>query len=107
MPSNHRDHPGMRRFALGSFSFFAFGPRVLILPPTSVGYIVTAGYILRAVAVPSVNLRRFIWGTSILVQGVWLCVGIHDMTALRPNLLLLWWLFATVCSVVAIATERD
>lgn len=90
----------------GVFLLLAFGPAVLFPVPFGVGYVVTAGYILRASTTPAIGLRRLIWGASVLVQGAWLCLGIADLGRTGPNLFFWWWAFATAASVVALTTER-
>src|SRR4029077_20862040 len=70
----------------GVFLLLAFGPGVLVVPPTTAGFVVTAGYWFRAVTVPPMNIRRLIWVASILVQGGWSCVGIADLPGHGPNL---------------------
>lgn len=91
----------------GVFLLLAFGPTVLYPVPFGVGYMVTAGYILRVATTPAIGLRWLIWSASVLVQGAWLCLGIADLGRAGPNLLFWWWAFATVSSVVALATERS
>lgn len=62
------------------------------------GYVVAAGYILRAIRVPSVQFRLLIWITSAVVQGTWLLLSGWEGNAA----LLLWWSFAFVVSVCGI-----
>jgi hypothetical protein len=77
--------------------------------PFGVGYLVTVGYIIRAVSVPSLTTRRVIWGASILVQGGWFAyVALDAWPPAGADLcLLLWWALATAGSVVALVTEQD
>jgi hypothetical protein len=91
----------------GVFLVLALGPDVLLSVPFAVGYLVTAGYIVRVVTTPALGVRRLIWGASILVQGAWLCVGVVDLGRRGADLVFWWWAFATLASVVAIASERD
>lgn len=83
----------------------AFGPAVLLpITPFGVGYVVLAGYIVRAVSCPNLGVRRAIWVASVLVQGEWLCLGLADGRVLStPSL---WWAFATLASVAALVAER-
>ena len=90
----------------GMFLLLAFGPAVLFPFPFGVGYVVTVGYIVRAVSVPAFGIRMSIWITSLMVQGHWLLLSIPDITRTGLNLASAWWLFATVGSGIAIATER-
>ena len=90
----------------GMFLLLAFGPVALFPLPFGVGYLVTVGYIVRAVSVPAFGIRMLIWIASLMVQGYWLLQSIPDITRTGLNLISAWWLFATVCSVIAIATER-
>src|SRR5436190_21516336 len=55
--------------ALIAFGFPLLG--VLWFVP---GYVVTAGYLLRAISAPSPGICCVIWVLSLLVQGVWLSV---------------------------------
>lgn len=90
----------------GMFLLLAFGPPVLFSFPFGVGYLVTVGYIVRAVSVPAFGIRMSIWIASLAVQGSFLFADIPDITRTGLNLISAWWLFATVCSAIAIATER-
>ncbi len=91
----------------GVFLLLGFGPAALFPFPFGVGYVVTAGYIVRAVSVPSLGVRRAIWIASFVVQGAWLqSVGLPDLLRTGPNVFSVWWGFATVASVIAIATEH-
>jgi hypothetical protein len=77
------------------------------LPPFGLGYFLTVGYVVRVLSVPSLQTRRIIWVASIIVQGWWLIAfGLPDMWMRGPNSASLWWVFASVASVVALATER-
>jgi hypothetical protein len=92
----------------GAFLILAFGPAAPLFLPFSIGYMVTAGYVVRAVSVPPLQVRRVIWAASILVQGGWLVfAGLPGLARQGPHLFALWWAFATVCSVVALAAERE
>jgi hypothetical protein len=77
------------------------------------GYVVTLGYLIRVVTSPPLRGRQVIWGFSILVQGGWLvCYVVATLGGgaisrlAEPNLIVAWWLFATVGSVVALMLER-
>lgn len=79
------------------------------------GYLITLGYIIRAVCTPPMIFRRLIWIGSLLVQGAWLlwliwCV-IEEVAAgnsarNEANLATAWWVFATAASVAGLFTER-
>jgi hypothetical protein len=79
------------------------------------GYLVTVGYLIRAVSCPPLLVRRFIWLASLLVQGTWIvCISatmaeqINLGLALNePILPLAWWVFATVASVIGLCTEQS
>lgn len=90
----------------GMFLLLAFGPVALFPFPFGVGYLVTVGYIVRAVSVPAFGIRMAIWIASLMVQGYWLLLSIPDITRTGLNLISAWWLFATVRSGIAIAKER-
>jgi hypothetical protein len=72
------------------------------------GYVVTAGYLVRAFCNVSVGWRRAIWIVSAIVQGTWLMfVGLGDILNGKLQLPNLWWLVTTVVSVYcAIADAR-
>ncbi len=84
---------------------FVFGP----------GYVVTLGYWIRVLASPPLLGIQLIWGASVLVQGGWLVCHVvatlgreGGVTRLaQPKLVVAWWLFATVGSVVALMLERE
>ncbi len=91
----------------GMILLLTLGPDVLFMFPFDAGYLVTLGYIVRAVSVPAFGVRLSIWIVSLAVHGYSLVfVGIPDLQRTGPDPFLFWWLFATVCSVIAIATER-
>ncbi len=92
----------------GVFLLWGFGPAALIPLPFGVGYLVTAGYIVRAVSLPSLDVRRIIWGASLMVQCGWLLsIGLPDLSRTGPDLFFVWWAFASIASAVAIATEQE
>jgi hypothetical protein len=74
------------------------------------GYVVTLGYSILVFIPPPLPARLFIWGLSVLVQGawlVWISVGLVQRLAQggnwnEPPLLVGWWLFATVGSIVGL-----
>lgn len=67
------------------------------------GYLVTAGYAVRALLSVSFIVRITIWRCSMLVQGAWLIFGV-----IVPTPLTLWWLLAFVGSIFAASKEsRD
>jgi hypothetical protein len=79
------------------------------------GYVVTLGYLIRVVTSPPLRGRQVIWGFSVLVQGGWLVC--HVVATLgnggpisrltEPHLIMAWWVFATVGSIVAFMMERE
>jgi len=78
------------------------------------GYLVTAAYIVRCLCTPPLWARRVIWVASLLVQGTWLAwitwaIAERVMAGRTVNespLPVMWWLFATAASAVALLTER-
>ena len=64
---------------------------------------------------PALPARLLIWGLSVLVQGawlVWISVGLVQRLAQggnwnEPPLLVGWWLFATVGSIVGLLLEKE
>ena len=91
----------------GVLLLHVFGPLAIVAFPFGLGYIVMVGYIVRAVSVPALDIRRMIWGTSIAVQGMWLCIAITELDTTGINLVFMWWLFATVASVAALIAETN
>lgn len=95
--------PGLAQPNVESWAFALFGP----------GYLLTLGYIVRAISTPPLWGRRFLWVLSLLVQGGWFCYdfggGIMQVMAGRhfnePILILAWWAFAAVASGVALFAE--
>lgn len=81
---------------------------VLILGP---GYAVTLGYLIRVFGNPTPGWRQTIWGSSILVQGAWLVLHFIDATNHEArnlfNLPGVWWMFATVASIVGLVLEWE
>lgn len=93
----------------GGFLLLAFGPDVLLpITPFGYGYFVLAGYVMRAVTCPTLRVRRAIWIASIVVQGMWLCIGLACIKECASCCLILqlWWVFATITSVFAIIEEQ-
>lgn len=92
----------------GGLLLIAYGPLVLLPVPFGIGYVVLAGYAVRAVSCPALGVRRLIWAVSIAVQGAWLGVAISEGVAhiTQKPVTPLWWAAATLGSVVALATER-
>jgi hypothetical protein len=77
--------------------------RVLIFCLTAgPGYLITLGYLLRAVWYPPLPVSVVIWMSSIVVQGTWLMIGLSDG---KLSLFLLWWLGAFLASGVALWLE--
>jgi len=82
------------------------GPIALILPPFTAGYLVTIGYVCRALSQPHLEVRRGIWVASLLVQGAWmLLLGIPSLLECGPNSFAVWWAFATTASVAGLLLE--
>jgi len=78
---------------------------VVFLP----GYFVTFEYLLRACWTPSIELRRFIWGSSAVVQGSWLVFYVLSVP-IRGGIQLLataWWTIAFGISVYALFKDVD
>jgi hypothetical protein len=74
---------------------------LLFLP----GYILTVGYVFRAIANPSRAFVHVLWSVSTIVQGIWFlwAVTTHISEGRMPNsaaewMLPAWWLTATICS---------
>jgi hypothetical protein len=85
--------------------FFIAGDPLHSLVLFGPGYVITVGYICRAILTPSRQWRRVIWGSSALLQGAWLTwfvietarVGIRGFAF--EYLSFGWWAFASVVSV--------
>ncbi len=101
---------------LGTYSCVFLLPRLspwaLFLTPFGLGYLTTAGYLLRTFTVPAMGTRYLIWGTSIAFHGVWLCWNLwiamqHAASGgqLKASALL-WGGFATAASVLALVFEK-
>ena len=79
--------------------------RVLIFALITVpGYLVTGGYLWRAVLRPAYHYRVAIWVASILVQGAWLAISLFDG---RPSVAMLWWFIACAASIAALSIESN
>ena len=97
--------PWLFRPEASPLAWLVFGP----------GYLITVGYVIRAVSTPPLAARRLIWVCSLLVQGAWLLYLVWAETeqlALgrsihEPNIMSVWWLFATVASCVGLFAERQ
>jgi hypothetical protein len=90
----------------GAFLLGGFGWEALVQFPLAVGYVVTVGYIVRAMSFPPLAVRRAIWAVSLIVHDAWLVwVGIPDLPRAGPNPVILWWALATAASAVALAFE--
>jgi hypothetical protein len=86
---------------------------VAVLVP---GYLVTVGYIVRSVCTPPPEGRLLIWVSSLLVQGAWLLFLIGSVIEKAvaggsvaqdvSSVPAVWWLFATVASVVGLLADR-
>ncbi len=93
----------------GTFVFllllaFQFPPlAVIVFVP---GYLVTAGYVIRALSKPPLDVCFLIWLASILVQGAWLgwFIGQGGLSQLRApidGLMAGWWMAACTLSAWA------
>jgi hypothetical protein len=91
----------------GGLLLFTFGSRPLISIPSGAGYIVTLGYWWIAVKPPSLRERRLVWLASVLVQGGWLCIAIADFCRSGSSPGIVWWLSATVASVLALIIDHE
>jgi hypothetical protein len=79
------------------------------------GYLVTGGYLVRCLSMPSLTSRRIIWGGSALVQGTWLASLIAATAARRgwlgnldlPALVVMggWWALSCAASVYGLVVE--
>ncbi|HEY1378253.1 MAG TPA: hypothetical protein VGF55_15745 [Gemmataceae bacterium] len=95
--------PWLFQLDVSPLALVVFGP----------GYLVTLGYVVRAVSTPSLSTRRFIWIASIIVQGGWLGFalwGIAEKVAAgrmpnEPVLFEAWWALALVLSMAALLAE--
>lgn len=90
----------------GVWLLFGAGPFVFIFIPTGVGYLVTLGYFVRAIWLPPLGLRQFIWVTSILVQGLFLGLSPTNPPPNLFNVAHVWWAVASVASIVASLMEK-
>jgi hypothetical protein len=81
-------------FARQGFSGFSF------IPESSI-YFVTAGYLVRAVTVPPLKLRCFIWSASIIINFQWF--GWAGSAMGRAA----WCAFAVIASIVALVCEKN
>ena len=95
----------------GALLLQMFGPAVLLpFNPFGLGYVILAGYVVRAVSCPSLGVRRAIWVASLVIQGGWLCISLTDADglgqAVQKPIPPLWWGSATLGSVVALLAER-
>lgn len=85
----------------------------LVLLTIGPGYVVTLGYLILVFIPPPLPARLFIWGLSVLVQGAWLIwFGVAFMQKVaqggswnEPPLVVGWWLFATIGSIVGLLLE--
>ena len=94
--------------------FRLFGPEVTLFEfGLAGGYLITAFYIVRSARTPPLVVRRLMWITSLLVQGSWLawgvwCISQEFASGDPPKTIhfVLWWMFATVASLVGLIAER-
>jgi hypothetical protein len=85
-------------------SLLLFGP----------GYVVTIGYLWRAIVNPDPAWRRVIWGASALVQGGWIIWSLigsiqHGRILTFPfaNLSNAWWACSFVASLIGVLADVD
>lgn len=83
----------------------ALGLGLPIMAMLGPGYLLTAGYFVRAFSEPTYEKRLVIWLASISIQGTWLIVALARF-GLNP-LALLWWGPAVIVSVVAAVLDGD
>jgi hypothetical protein len=71
------------------------------------GYLITMGYIVRAVSNPPLGLRRFIWGASAIVQGAWFLFAIVGAPIRTVGMCLLigWWAGSFALSAYAVFAD--
>lgn len=95
-------------FCLVFVVFGDFTRSILLFGP---GYLVTMGYVYRALWTPSNLARRVIWGLSALVQGAWLYWFITNVIeyGLRGTkfdfVALTWWTVTFAMSIYAFAKD--
>lgn len=89
------------------------------IPTLGPGYLITAGYVIRAVmpnppSAEGARWARRIWCLSAVVQGVWLgwwwsgaIENPRDHTLMSPFgiSIMLWWTFATIASLYGVFAE--
>ena len=77
------------------------------------GYIVAILYVCRAVFECKLIFRKFIWIISLVVQGGWLITIGKDQllsgfdSGILGILIFLWWLTATVGSIICFFKDND
>jgi hypothetical protein len=111
----------------GCFWGFFLLPRVMLNADATImllllgpGYLVTAGYLVLCLRVPSPGWQRAIWGASALVQGAWLVFFIDAEFSRRGLLGNLWfgagfadpifgawWTFSFAASIYALISLRS
>ncbi len=112
----------------GSFWGYLCLPSILLYSPRDAmpllvfgpGYLVTIGYLVLCLRVPSPGWQRAIWGASALVQGAWLLEFINSQLGLRgllenpwqsPYLAFpiagAWWTFSFAASIYALISLRS
>ena len=92
------------------------GPDPIPLLVFGPGYLVTIGYLVLCLRVPSPGWQRAIWGASALVQGAWLLVfigaefriwgGFADLIFGNP-IFGAWWTFSFAASIYALISLRS
>jgi hypothetical protein len=97
--------------------FLLLGDPLRTIPTFGPGYVVTFGYLVRAIYTPSIRLRVGIWLLSALVQGAWLLWSLSGVLTgeyfsdyykafIFGIIILVWWAFAFAASVYGIFTDR-
>lgn len=90
------------------FIALVFGIYALLFPlPFGAGFYLTIDYAWRALRYDKYIYRVYLWAASIIIQGIWLFIGMIDFVN-KPqsfNPMLAWWAFAFVSSLIGLYTE--
>ncbi len=74
------------------------------------GYLITVGYFILCRLKLSLPARRAIWIFSALIQGGWLFFYLYGSivrgTPITEWIIVVWWAFALVASLIALILER-
>jgi len=113
--------PAVPRFIAAVLAFNGIGCGLLMLPEMVATnavrrltlapfYLLTIGYLVRALAYPPLGMRRLLWLLSILVHGLWTSYGLWLMATVPvynlAYILTAWWAGETAVSIWALLTER-